>query len=108
VAWKFGDPNGIALCVEGLAGVALLEADARTSALLLGAVSGLRGGQGIPPNALGAMSGSLLPISSGMLDDRIDAERIEAEGRKVLGDQEFEAAVPAGADADIEALTRSS
>jgi hypothetical protein len=45
----------------------------------------------------------LLPVSSGMLDDRFDAERIEAEGRKLLGDQNFEEAYAAGAAVDVEA-----
>jgi hypothetical protein len=37
--------------------------------------------------------------------DRFDAERIETEGRKLLGDQKFEQAYTAGATADVEVLT---
>jgi predicted ATPase/DNA-binding SARP family transcriptional activator len=108
VARELADPNGLALCLEGLAGTALLEQNARASASLLGAASRLRGGQGVPPGALAELSGSLLPISSGMLDDRFDAERIEAEGRMLLGVQKFEKAYAAGAKADVEDLTRRS
>jgi predicted ATPase/DNA-binding SARP family transcriptional activator len=107
VASKLGDPNGLALCLEGLAGIALLEQDALRSASLLGAAWRLRGGLGVPPGALAELSGTLLPVSSGMLDDRFDAERIEAEARKQLGDQKFDKAHAAGADADVEDLTRN-
>ncbi|HEX6392624.1 MAG TPA: BTAD domain-containing putative transcriptional regulator [Acidimicrobiales bacterium] len=107
-ARKLGDPSCHAVCIEGLAGLALLEQDARRSASLLGAASHLRSVPGVPPGALAELSGMLLMISSGMLDDRFDAERIEAEARKRLGDQEFEEAFAAGAEADVEALTRSS
>jgi predicted ATPase len=100
VARKLADPNGLALCLEGLAGIALLEGDARTSASLLGAASRLRGDLGVPPGALAELSGMLLPVSSGMLDDRFDSDRIEADGRKLLGDQEFEKAYTAGAVAE--------
>jgi tetratricopeptide (TPR) repeat protein len=108
VAANYADPKRLALCLEGLAGIALLEQDTRKSAALLGAAFGLREGKAIPQNVLAGLSGMLLAINTGMLDDRFDAERIEAEGRKVLGDQEFEAAAATGVDVDIEALTRSS
>jgi hypothetical protein len=52
VARKLGDPKGLALCLEGLAGVALLEQDTRQSASLLGDAFGLREGQGIPESGL--------------------------------------------------------
>jgi hypothetical protein len=107
VARKLGDPKGLALCLEGLAGIALLEQDTRQSASLLGAAFGLRGGQGIPQSALAGLLGMLLPVSWGILDDRFDAERIEAEGRKLLGDHKFEKAYTAGAAADVDAMMRS-
>ena len=44
----------------------------------------------------------------GILDHRFDAERIESEGRKRLGDQDFEKAFAAGAVAGVDDLTRSS
>jgi hypothetical protein len=54
------------------------------------------------------MVGTLRAGATGVLDDPFDAERIEAEGRKLLGDQEFDKAYAAGTAADVEALTRSS
>jgi hypothetical protein len=50
----------------------------------------------------------LLPVSWGILDHRFDAERIESERRKRLGDQDFEKAFAAGAVAGVEDMTRSS
>ena len=47
-------------------------------------------------------------LSAATLEDRFDAERIEAEARKALGDQKFQKAYAAGAAADVEDLTRSS
>jgi hypothetical protein len=52
--------------------------------------------------------GHALSVSWGVLGDRFDAERIESEGRKRLGDQDFEKAFAAGAAAGVEDLTRSS
>jgi hypothetical protein len=75
---------------------------------LLGNAFGLREGQGIPDRALAGLSGTHLPVSWGIVGDRFDAERIESEGRKRLGDQDFEKAFAAGAAAGVEDLTPSS
>jgi predicted ATPase/DNA-binding SARP family transcriptional activator len=107
VAQRLGDPKSLALCMEGLAGIALHEQNPRQCASLLGAAARLRGGHGVPPSALVALSGTQRTISSGMLDDRFDAERIEADARKVLGDPQFEATFAAGAAADLDELINS-
>jgi hypothetical protein len=92
--------------LEELASVALLE-HGRTSTSLVGVSSRLPAAR-VRPGILAELSGTLLPISSGMLDDRFDAERTEAEGGSGWATKSPGKAYSAGAAADIEALTRGS
>jgi hypothetical protein len=71
---------------------------------MLGAAAHLRDVPGVPPNALAAMAGTLRVLSAGTLDDRFDAERIEAAARERLGSEAFEAAFTAGAAAAVDDL----
>jgi predicted ATPase/DNA-binding SARP family transcriptional activator len=108
VALQANDRRALAQCLEGLAGVALANDQAPQCAVMLGAAGRLRDRSAVPANALTQMIGTLRAGATGILDDPFDAERIEAEARTVLGDQEFDKAFAAGEDADVEALTRTS
>jgi tetratricopeptide (TPR) repeat protein len=67
------EPRRVALALEGLAGVALLENDALTAARLLGAATGLR-------RSPGRAAGWSLATA-----ERIHADRILAGARQILG-----------------------
>jgi hypothetical protein len=84
-----------------LAGVALLKKHEEHASKLLGASARLRAGPGLPPDALAEMVGTLRGWTAGVLDDRFDLERIEAELRGRLSPEVFEAAVAAGAAAEV-------
>jgi predicted ATPase/DNA-binding SARP family transcriptional activator len=104
VARGIGDTRALAVCMEGLAGVALLKRDDDRVARLLGAAAELRAGPGLPPDALAEMVGTLRGWTAGTLDDRFDAERIEAAVRERLDASVFEKAHVAGATADVDEL----
>jgi predicted ATPase/DNA-binding SARP family transcriptional activator len=103
-AREMSDPRALALCLEGIAGVALLTDDLQRSAALLGAAHHLRGARGLPPDAVAEMVGTVRGARAIALDDRFDAERIEASARKQLGSELFEAAYAAGAMAALDEL----
>jgi predicted ATPase/DNA-binding SARP family transcriptional activator len=104
-ARQAADPRSLAHCLEGLAGVALLNQQAARCASMLGAAARLRGAPGVPPTALAQMAGTLRAGGTGILDDLFDARRIEAAARERLGAPGFEAAYAAGAAADAGELT---
>lgn len=93
------EPRRIALALEGLAGVELLEGDAATAARLLGAATRLRRS---PGRAAG------WPLAAA---ERIDIERILAGARQILGSEEADRAYndgEANPDAIIATVTASS
>jgi predicted ATPase/DNA-binding SARP family transcriptional activator len=103
-ARQVGDPRAIALGLEGLAGVALRNNDPKRGAMLLGAASGLRDAPGLRPDALGASLGTMRVLTSGTLDDRFDAELIDAAVRARMEATEFESAFGAGAEVALDDL----
>jgi predicted ATPase len=103
-ARQLGDPRAVALGLEGLAGVALRNNDANRCAMLLGAATRLREAPGLRPDALVASLGTMRVLTSGTLDDRFDAERIDAEARARIEATEFDAAYRAGAEVALDDL----
>jgi predicted ATPase len=103
-ARQVDDPRAIALGLEGLAGVALRNNDAKRCAMLLGAASRLRDAPGLRPNVLIASLGTMRVLTSGTLDDRFDAERIDAEARARLEATDFESAYMAGIEVALDDL----
>jgi tetratricopeptide (TPR) repeat protein len=103
-ARQVGDPRAVALGLEGLAGVAMRNNDAKHCAMLLGAANRLRDAPGLRPDALVASLGTMRVLTSGTLDDRFDAERIHAEVRARLEATEFESAYKAGAEVALDDL----
>jgi hypothetical protein len=91
------EPRAIALALEGLAGVSLLAGDSERAARLLGAAGRLRGSPGASTEARAAVAGTRRPWAASALDDRFDAERIEAAVRGKLEPDAFAAAYAAGA-----------
>jgi predicted ATPase/DNA-binding SARP family transcriptional activator len=79
----------IALAVEGLAAVAMLDGDAERAAFLLGYATACRIDAGSAPAGLGA----------------VDADRVADAARTALGNQRYDQAFQAGAVADRAALT---
>ncbi|MFI7450425.1 BTAD domain-containing putative transcriptional regulator [Nonomuraea sp. NPDC049714] len=77
----FGDPRGLALALEGLAGAEALAGDARKAAVLLGAADRARRSTGAP-----------LPQG-----ERGDVDRIETAARRDLGEEAFTEASAQGA-----------
>ena len=72
--------------------------------MLLGAATRLRDAPGLHPNALVASLGTMRVLTSGTLDDRFDAERIDAEARARLEATQFESAYRAGAEVALDDL----
>jgi hypothetical protein len=95
---QLDEPHAIALALEGLAGVARLAGDGRQAASLLGAAHRLRGPSGASSSsgARAAVAGTRRPWSASALDDRFDAERIEAAVRATLEPDVFAAAYAEG------------
>jgi hypothetical protein len=92
------------LCLEGLAGVALLGDDPQRCAALLGGAYRLREERALPPEAVAEMVGAFRAWNAGSLDDRLEAERIENAGRDRLETELFEAAYTVGWGAAVDDL----
>jgi tetratricopeptide (TPR) repeat protein len=106
-ARQVGDPRAIALCLEGLAGIALFHDDTQQCATLLGAAAHLRDVPGVRRSVLVARYGTMRVMTAGMLDDRSDAERIEMALREKIGADALQAAMASGADQPLESLVGS-
>jgi hypothetical protein len=103
-ARMIADPRALALCLEGLAGVALLASEHERAAALLGASDRLRNKSGLSSDALAELVGTIRGANTPVFDDRFDADRITNVLRERLGPEAFEAAWAAGAGADLEDL----
>jgi hypothetical protein len=88
MARRLADDRAAALAAEGLAAVAAAAGDGQLAAMLLGHVTHLR-----------AASGN--PVQAG---ERLDVDRAERSARALLGDDDYQRALEAGRDVDIDEL----
>jgi hypothetical protein len=103
-ARRASDARALALCLEGLAGVALLNDDPQRCAALLGGAFRLREERALPPEAVAEMVGAFRAWNAGSLDDRLEALRIEGAVRDRLETEAFEAAYAVGRGAALDDL----
>jgi predicted ATPase/DNA-binding SARP family transcriptional activator len=103
VSQTLADRRAVALCLEGLAGVALVNGEATRCAELLGAAREQRDGTGLPSLAGGGTEWRNRSWNTILLDE-FEAARIEAALGERLTSEEIGVAKAAGATRDIEAL----